>query len=353
MDAGHSGRKFRGFFKEMSRAVKPDLDRFAAWISSAVRRAPGLRERTIGTARTGRGRYDLPLSGASGTGFLMLLVALMTFLAMLALSGAFALQEIGTHWRSGLEGRATVEIPATDSAGKILSESTRSSARKEILSFLKGAPAVMEAKALERSEIAELVGPWLGDTENLPAMEGIALPDLIAVTLARDDPESIAALDRKIRAIAPRARIDAHQDWLGDMLRFTGALQTAALILALVTGATTAASVGGAVRSRMAEHKADIEILHLMGATDSYVIRQFQRHSMSLAFRGGCAGLAGGWAVMLLISFVAGSSASVILPDVSFSGVQIAVLLALPLFAAGIACLAARLTVRRALAHMP
>lgn len=335
----------------MRRAVKPSQS--AETPLDSLRRIVGIKEKTIGAARTGRGRYDLPLSGSSGTGFLTLLVALMTFLAMLALSGAFMLQGIGAHWRSGLEGRATIEIPATDSDGKILPESTRMAAQREILSFLKGAPAVSEASILSRAEISALVGPWLGDADDQSAMEGIALPGLIAVTLVRDDPDSMAALERKIRAIAPRARIDAHQDWLGDMLRFTGALQTAALVLALVTGATTAASVGGAVRSRMAEHKADIEILHLMGATDSYIMRQFQRHAMSLAFRGGCAGLAAGSGVMALTALVAGSGTSAILPEVSFTPVQIAVLLSLPILASGLAALAARLTVRRTLSHMP
>ena len=54
------------------------------------------REKALGVAQ-GRRVYDLPLNRASGTGFLVLLIALMTFLAMLALSASFALSAMTTR----------------------------------------------------------------------------------------------------------------------------------------------------------------------------------------------------------------------------------------------------------------
>ena len=42
-------------------------------------------DRKLGIAE-GKGRYDLPLNQSAGTHFLTLLVALMTFLAMMAFS---------------------------------------------------------------------------------------------------------------------------------------------------------------------------------------------------------------------------------------------------------------------------
>lgn len=326
-------------------------------IQDTLRRFLGLKEKTVGSARTGRGRYDLPLAGGTGTGFLLLLISLMTFLAFLALSGSFALGRIGAQWRSGLEGQATVEIPATDASGKILPESVRKDTAQRVLDFLKGAPAVGEARLLSPQEISDLVGPWLGDLDTPEGEEilpGIALPTVISLTLTpTEDSESVTALNRKLQSISDRARLDTHQDWLGDMLRFSDALQTAALVIALVTGITAGLAVAGAVRSRMAEHKADIEILHLMGATDSYIVRQFERHAISLAFRGGCMGLVAGWAILILIGLVAGQADNALVPDVSFTPTQIGLLLALPVLASALACLAARVSVRRALAHMP
>lgn len=322
-------------------------------LGHGLRRALGLKEKTLGTARTGGERYDLPLAGGAGTGFLILLVALMTFLAALALSASFALQGLGSQWRSGLEGKATIEIPATDATGKILPESVRRQTRSDLLAFLKAAPAVAQANLLEPPDVSALVEPWLGGTAKGGGLQGIVLPDLISVTLARSDAQALRALDDRIRTIAPRARFDRHQDWLSDMLRLARALQTASLILVLVTGLTTAASVGGAVRSRMAEHKADIEILHLMGAMDSYVVRQFQRHTAGLALRGGALGLLGAAALLLTLKAIAGAGEGVGFPDVSLSAFQTLILLSLPALAALLAGLSARLTVSRALARMP
>lgn len=328
------------------------MDR-ADGLGHKLRRALGLKEKTLGTARTGRDRYDLPLAGGTGSGFLILLVALMTFLATMALSASLALQGLGTQWRSGLEGKATVEIPATDEDGKVRPEPLRRESRTKILTFLKGAPAVAKADLLAPADLASLVEPWLGAPGDNGGLQGIALPDLISVTLADQTPETLQALDEKIRAIDSRARLDRHQDWLADMLRLARALQTAAMVLVLVTGLTTAASVGGAVRSRMAEHKADIEILHLMGAMDSYVVRQFQRHTAGLALRGGLIGLLGAGVVLWGLKALAGTGDNAGTPAFSLSTFQTLVLVCLPGLAACVAGLSARMTVSRALARMP
>src|SRR5690606_32284625 len=104
-------------------------------------------------------------------------------------------------------------------------------------------------------------------------------------------PEALRALDMRIKAVAPDARMDTHEAWLRDLMRFTGALQFAAALLTIVIGITTATAVAGAVRARLAVHGAEVEILHLMGAADHYIARQFQRHSMVLALQGGMAGV--------------------------------------------------------------
>ncbi|MBI2234772.1 MAG: permease, partial [Micavibrio aeruginosavorus] len=67
------------------------------------------KERTIGRAE--KRRYDLPLNKGAGTAFLVTLIGLMTFLAMLALTSSFTLSAMTQRWTSGLENRITIEIP--------------------------------------------------------------------------------------------------------------------------------------------------------------------------------------------------------------------------------------------------
>ena len=75
--------------------------------------------RSLGIA-TSKRRYDLPLNKDGGGLFLKILIALMSFLAILALSGSFALSAMKDRWSSGLENKASIEIRAQDEAGGIL-----------------------------------------------------------------------------------------------------------------------------------------------------------------------------------------------------------------------------------------
>ena len=77
------------------------------------------KERTLGVARQKR-KYDLPLNKGVGRHFLKVLIALMSILAIFALSASFALSEMTQRWESGLENKATVEVPAEDKFGNCL-----------------------------------------------------------------------------------------------------------------------------------------------------------------------------------------------------------------------------------------
>ena len=78
------------------------------------------KDKRLGSAQ-GKRRYDLPLNQSVGTGFLMVLIALMTFLAIMAVSTSFALNSMTAHWSSGLENKVTIEIPAETNNGTIRS----------------------------------------------------------------------------------------------------------------------------------------------------------------------------------------------------------------------------------------
>ncbi len=67
-------------------------------------------------------------------------------------------------------------------------------------------------------------------------------------------------------------------------------------ILALVI-AVTVLSVTFATRGAMATNRPIVEVLHYVGATDSFIAGQFQRHFLILGFKGGAIG--GGGAIAL------------------------------------------------------
>ncbi|MBU0800340.1 MAG: permease [Alphaproteobacteria bacterium] len=306
------------------------------------------RERTIGSARRKR-RYDLPLNKGTGTGFLILLIGLMTFLAMMALGASFALSMMQERWSSGLENRVTVEIPA-EVNGRLLTSTEVSNASAQLAEMLRSYPSVADVHVLPESEIRDLVRPWLGDGLVLSDMP---LPGIISVTLREDAGDNLDILQGKVTALVSQARLDTHQSWLQDVLRFTGALKFAALLLVITIGVTTFTAVAGAVRARMDIYRAEVELLHLMGATDNYIARQFQRYAMLAALQGGVTGATVGAIAMVAIGWTAGRMDINLLPAFSIDAGHIVILALLPLLAAAIAVFTARQTVMRVLITMP
>ncbi|HBR68392.1 MAG TPA: permease [Rhodospirillaceae bacterium] len=311
------------------------------------------KDRKLGVA-DGKRQYDLPLNRDEGSGFLILLIALMTFLAVLALSASFVLRTMGDRWSSGLENKLTIEVPAESANethdGIVISNENVKSLTQEIAEKIRHHPAVKSADILSDSEIQDLISPWLGEDVSLI---DVPMPGLISVQLQVTTPETLHALEKAARDISPTARLDTHETWLNDLLRFTGAMQFAALIITLIIGATTFTAVAGAIRSRMAVHKDEVELLHLMGAKDDYITSQFQRHALTLTLQGCVVGVLGAGIVMVLIGLISGDTGGALIPDFRLGIVHMIALFLLPVAACGISALTARHTVLRVLAGMP
>lgn len=307
------------------------------------------KEKSLGTAKRRR-RYDLPLGQGAGSGFLRLLIGLMTVLAMLGLAASFALGEMTQRWSSGLENRMTVEIPAEDGDGTLIAPEKVKEMTTKALDMLDAHPAIAEASAMSEQEVRDLISPFLG--EDL-VMDSIPLPGLISLRVQEGAIIDLKTLETRLKIIAPQARIDTHESWLKDVLRFTGALQFAAILLTFIIAGTTLVAVAGGVRSKMAVHKEELELLHLMGASDAYIARQLQWHTLILAFQGAFMGMVTGAALLALIGWVAGEMDVTLLPDFNLSTFQKTILGCLPIIIALLAMGTARTTVLRDLAKMP
>ena len=94
------------------------------------------KDKRLGIAQEKR-KYDLPLNNDESSRFLILLITLMTFLAVMALSFSFALGGLIDRWSSGLENKVTIEIPAEDVDGNILAAPDVKNRTEKILKKLK------------------------------------------------------------------------------------------------------------------------------------------------------------------------------------------------------------------------
>jgi cell division transport system permease protein len=91
--------------------------------------------------------------------------------------------------------------------------------------------------------------------------------------------------------VAPDARVDAQASWLAPVFAAISALRWAAVGLIVLLALTTCAAVLLAARTALNGHRDTIDIVHLLGGTDSQIARIFQRSMALDAAVGGAVGL--------------------------------------------------------------
>lgn len=228
-------------------------------------------------------RFDLPFHMQLGTEFLIFLTGLMTLLCLLAATVALSLNDMADRWTAGLENTLTVEIAASDK---------QEATTHKILDALKDTQGVKSARLMERAEMDKLLAPWLGDATG--DMKDLPVPSLITIELKERDDKILRGITSLVRTAGKDAgqdvQVDAHEGWLSDLVRMTAVFKLGAVSIMLAIGLVTALTVAGAVRSRMAIHHNELELLHIMGADDGYISRQFQKYIVWLCGRGILAG---------------------------------------------------------------
>lgn len=292
-------------------------------------------------------RSDLPVARDASGRLLPWLVAVMVFLAALALSGALALDALVDRWSRDAAGTLTVQIPPAAGSADTVAETDARTERA--VRLLQSDPQIAAAEALAPEHLEAMLLPWLGSPDLL---DTLPVPRLIDVTVVPGAAPDLDALTARLHAVAPGAAIDDHRVWLDRLIRLAEGFRLLAWAVIGLMGLATAVMVVHATRTALEVHRPHIEVLHLIGATDAYIARQFARRTLALAVAGGLGGLALAapvlWALGGLLQRIQGG----LIPEISLATEQWAVLLALPPLAGLLAMLTARRTVRRTLTRM-
>jgi cell division transport system permease protein len=288
-----------------------------------------------------RSRQAVPLDRDSSGRYLPLLVAIMVYLAALAVAGALTMAKLAERWDSGLAGALTVQLPA---------ESADAATLEAVVAALTATPGVQTAEPMDQQAMTALLEPWLGDallTGDLP------LPRLVAVTVDTAEPPDIAALQARLEALAPGIVVDDHQRWLARLLDLARAVELMALVVVLLVVLAASIMVAFVTRMGLAAHQRSIELLHLIGAQDAYVARQFQNHALGFGLRGGLLGLVAALPTLYFARLLLQRIDSGLLPELNFLPHEWAGFVLLPVAAALVTMLTARVTVLRTLARLP
>lgn len=294
-------------------------------------------------------RSDLPLDRDAARRFLPWLVALNVYLAALALAGLMVISDAAGRWDRGLSGTLTVQIPPLAEDDRVKAATTTEARVNRALDVLRATPGIASVRALDRKELASLMEPWLGSGD---LINELPLPALIDVQLKQDGGVNVAGLAAVLDAAVPGATIDDHKKWLDRLVLLARLVTAIAAAIVVLIGAAAIATVIFITRTGLSLHHEVIELLHVMGAQDNYVARQFESQALALCLKGGVIGFGLAAITLLAIGMLVGRLGSQLLPPVDIALGQWLLLAALPLVVALVGMLTARVVVLRSLERL-
>jgi cell division transport system permease protein len=294
---------------------------------------------------------DLPLDRDETARFLPWIVAFIVFLAALALAATLVVGEAISAWNKGLSNAITVQVPPP-------AKPDPPAMQKRVeatLTALRTMPNIAGADPVPDAKVRALLEPWLG---NAAGMDELPLPVLIDVRLKDPDKVDLPAMKQELERIGPGISLDSHRLWLDALTGRVRWAQVIALGVVLLNALAAIGTVVFATRTGLMVHLRIIEVLHLMGATDRYIARQFAMQALRLGLRGGLIGIVPALLALVLATRVGGDWAGGdfggwLGPDIALRPWQWAALLLVPLVTAAIAVATAWRTVMRTLEKMP
>ncbi|WP_051503941.1 cell division protein FtsX [Sphingomonas jaspsi] len=271
----------------------------------------------------------IPSAGLKGP--VPVLIAIMVFVMMIVAAAGLALAGAATVVGQGIESRYSIQI--ADGSGKA----------PAALDAARRSPGVVSARQVADADMRRTLERWLGPDAS---KADLPLPALIDVDVRPGaDPAAIA---KAVQHAVPEARFVAHRETLSPILSTLRGLGWLAATMVILIGLASGAAVILAARGALDTHRATVEVMHGLGATDRQIARLFQRQIALDALVGALAGAA--IAGMLLGLLVGGASfASDLAGRPLLLWRDAAILAALPFVAAALATMVARRAVIGAL----
>jgi cell division transport system permease protein len=285
----------------------------------------------------------LPLRSGAPAQAPLWVAALVAYLGVLGGAGLVALSDIARDTQISRRDTITLQLPPDASTARL----------NTVLALLRQTPGIAGARLVEPAETNRLVAPWFGPST---AIDRLPVPRIIDLRVdGAAAPPDLTDLRNKLASIAPGAVLEEDAAPVADLrstaARLAGTIGVviAAAFLVTIRATASAATTGVLV------HRERIELLHRLGADDTYIAGQLQTSAVQAALLGACGGAA---AAGLSILAIGGAGQAFQLPIPAGTGGLAdwrawAILAGAVILIGVTAMLTARLVVLRRLARLP
>ena len=215
-------------------------------------------------------QQDLPLKKDIAARFVPKIVTLMVYLGTLCFVFTLFMIHSAHSWETQFTTHLSIEIPT-------LPEPSPGTLQSRVLQLLNRTPGVHHAVAVPQKEMETLFHSLLGEEVN---MDLLSLPVIIDVILDGKEKVDTSILETHLKNISPYIQLMDYREWQAQVLNLT---RTSVIIASMVTllilfAALTTTTF--ATRTSLLIHRQVIEILSLIGATNSYIATQFQMNAL-------------------------------------------------------------------------
>jgi cell division transport system permease protein len=236
----------------------------------------------------------VPVDSVAGRA-LMAVIAILTFLAALSAGAAVLAARASEQWRGAVANEMTIQI-RPDARRDMEADLARA------VAMAVGVGSIESVRVVPKAESDKLLEPWLGTGLDLVELP---VPRLIVVRLRSQIGPDLPAFSEALRRELPSAILDDHRLWLRRLSTMANTIILSGAAVVLLVLLAAALAVGFATRGAMAGSRDSVEVLHLVGADDAFIAREFQTRFVALGLRGGAIGGAGAILVIALLGFLA------------------------------------------------
>src|ERR1700739_1354520 len=218
---------------------------------------------------------------------LVAVVAIMTFLASLTTGAVLLVRAAANEWQADVAREVTIEIRP------VAGQDIEIEVLKAVV-IARASAGIAEVRPYSKEEAAHLLEPWLGSGVQL---DDLPVPRLIVVRIAPGAAPDLAQLRQTLGEQIPGVSLDDHRSFVDRMRAMSRAVVTLGIGVLVLVFSATVLSVDFVTRAAIGTNRPVIEVLHLIGAKDSFIAAHFQRHFLQLGLKGGLIG--GGSAIAL------------------------------------------------------
>ena len=297
---------------------------------------------------TGR-RGEINTEDDDTSAFMYVLTSIYMYLFIVVLAIVMAINAMADSWKKDIMGSVTVQIIPVEDENKHVDAEKTLEQQNKVLQYIENLSAVASAKALDTQTIEKLMTPWLGNKVNISSLP---IPVLLDVKLKPNSELNYDEVTRGLRQVSEYASIDNHRLWLNRLLKFAASLKNIAITVLLMVIGICAFSIYYSTRTSLGININSIEILHIIGAKDDYIARQYARNFVKIGFFSGIIGLMAAIPSIILVAKYGVSTGSGLIKGAQLSTVAWSLIMTTPLFSALYAMIVSYFTVKKSLEKM-